>query len=135
MSMHFVLETFTSHCKQWPLRSALALLKDGNWVLMQVYIQHKLKGNHFLLLCKELPELCKRKLTCPKELFKFVLNLKYCTLRQTPTTQVYKHRSGNTEEQMQMILQHMKRFSTHTSHEKCKFILYTDFFNLLFWKK
>lgn len=47
MSMHFVLETFTSHCKQWPLRSALALLKDGNWLLMQVYNPTQIKGKSF----------------------------------------------------------------------------------------
>lgn len=47
MSMHFVSETFTSHCKQWPLRSALALLKDSNWVLMQVYNPTQIKGKSF----------------------------------------------------------------------------------------
>ena len=47
MSMHFVLETFASYCKKWPLGPVLALLKDGNWVLMQVYNPTQIKRKSF----------------------------------------------------------------------------------------
>lgn len=62
MRMGFILETFTSHCKKWLLRSALALLKEGNWVLMQVYSPTQMKGKPFYPTLQELPGLYRGKL-------------------------------------------------------------------------
>ena len=84
--MHLILGTFTSHCEEWPLGSALALLKDGNWVLLQVYNPTQIKRGSFLILCRNLLELYRKKtLFAPRELCRLVWNLK-ALLRKTPTT-------------------------------------------------
>lgn len=81
MSMHFILKTFTSHCKKWPIRSALALLKDGNCALMQAYNPMQSKRSHLLLLCKESPELYRGKLTYPQDTFQTCFEFKTITLQ------------------------------------------------------
>lgn len=115
MSMHFILKTFTLHCKKWPIRSALVLLKDGNWVLIRVYNPMQIKGSHFLLLCKESPELYKGKLTCPQGTFQTCFEFKTITLpRQHQQSIINLEFIAQKYTEKPMVLRHSKRFSTHT---------------------
>lgn len=86
MSMHFILKTFTSHCKKWPIRSALALLKDGNCALMQAYkLQCKLKEVIYSYSARNHQNYIGENLLTHKILFRLVLNLKPSHSKTTPT--------------------------------------------------